>query len=125
MPDELADHESARKRAIKTKDGGIEMSKFVFAYRGGGMATTDADREAAMAAWGAWFGKIGGAIVEPGNPFGESTSVGGSGSADSKLTGYTVVNADGLAAAAELLDGCPVLAEGGSVDVYETIEVSL
>jgi hypothetical protein len=89
------------------------------------MAQTDEAREAAMAAWGAWFGKIGPAIVDPGNPFAGSTSVGGNGSADSALTGYTIVKADSLDAAAALADGCPVLGEGGSIDVYETVEVSL
>jgi hypothetical protein len=104
------------------------MSNFLFAYRGGGMAATDAAREASMAAWGAWFGQLGAAIVEPGNPFGGSTSVSGSGDggvAESKLTGYTVVNADSLAAASELAKGCPVFGEGGAIDVYETIEVSM
>jgi hypothetical protein len=101
------------------------MGKYVFAYKGGGMAQTDEAREAAMAAWGAWFGRIGPAIVDPGNPFAGSTSVGGNGSAESALTGYTVVKADGLDAAAALADGCPVLGEGGSIDVYETVEVSL
>lgn len=103
------------------------MAKFVYAYRGGGMAATDAEREASMAAWGAWFGKLGPAIVEPGNPFGASTSVsaGGTGEVASKLTGYTVVKADSLDAAGELAKGCPVFGEGGSIDVYETIEVSI
>jgi hypothetical protein len=101
------------------------MGKYVFAYNGGGTAQTDEGRQAAMAAWGAWFGKLGPAIVDPGNPFAGSTSVGGNGSPDSPLTGYTVVNADSLDAASDLADGCPVLGEGGSIDVYETIEVSL
>jgi hypothetical protein len=100
------------------------MSKYVFAYRGGVMAPTEQEREAAMAAWGAWFGKLGPAIVDPGNPFGESTSV-GSGSAESGLTGYTVVQADSLDAASKLADGCPVLDGGGSIDVYEAVEVSM
>lgn len=101
------------------------MGKYVFAYRGGGMAQTDEARQAAMAAWGAWFGKLGPAIVDPGNPFAGSTSVGGNGSAESALTGYTVVTADSLDAASDLAAGCPVLDEGGSIDVYETVEVSL
>jgi hypothetical protein len=104
------------------------MANFLYAYRGGGMAATDAEREASMAAWGAWFGKLGPAIVEPGNPLGASTSIsasGGGGQADSKLTGFTVVKADSLDAAGELAKGCPVFDEGGSIDVYETIEVSL
>ncbi|HEX3909635.1 MAG TPA: hypothetical protein VHW67_02890 [Solirubrobacteraceae bacterium] len=100
------------------------MSKYVFAYRGGVMAPTEEEREASMAAWGAWFGKLGPAIVDPGNPFGESTSVPG-GSAESGLTGYTVVQADSLDAASGLAEGCPVLDTGGSIDVYEAVEVSM
>ena len=44
------------------------MANYVLAYTGGGMAQTEAEREAAMAAWGAWFGTLGPAIVDAGNP---------------------------------------------------------
>ena len=103
------------------------MGNYLFAYRGGSMASTEEERQAAMQAWGAWFGKLGSAIVDPGNPFAGSTSVNGNGggAAASELTGYTVVNADSLDAASALAEGCPVLDGGGSVDVYETIEVSM
>jgi hypothetical protein len=103
------------------------MANYLLAYRGGGMASTEEERQAAMAAWGTWFGSLGEAIVDGGNPFGASTAVASDGSADgaasSGLTGYSVLRADSLAAAGELATGCPVLAAGGSVDVYETIEV--
>jgi hypothetical protein len=104
------------------------MGNYLFAYQGGMMADTDEQRQAAMQAWGSWFGKLGPAIVDPGNPFAASTSVNGngaSGEASSKLTGYTVVKADSLDAASALTEGCPVFSGGGSIDVYETIEVSL
>lgn len=101
------------------------MGSYLFAYRGGSMAETEEERQAVMAAWGAWFGQLGDAIVDPGNPFGPSTSIGaaGNGSAGSALTGYSVIKSDSLDAAAELAKGCPVIGNGGSVDVYETIEV--
>ena len=80
-----------------------------------------------MAAWGGWFAELGDAIVDAGNPFGASTSVvsgqGSNGAATSSLTGYSVLRADGMDAATELAKGCPLLSNGGSVDVYETIEV--
>jgi hypothetical protein len=104
------------------------MANYLFAYRGGSMAETEQEREAAMQAWGAWFAKLGPAIVDPGNPFGGSTSVeasGNGGAPASQLTGYSVVRADGLDAASALAAGCPVLGAGGSVDVYEAIEVSM
>jgi hypothetical protein len=99
------------------------MGNYLFAYRGGQMAETDEERQAVMAAWGAWFGGLGDAVVDMGNPFAGSTSVGGNGSAGSGLTGYSVVKSDSLDGAAELAKGCPVLSGGGSVDVYETITV--
>jgi hypothetical protein len=102
------------------------MANYLLAYTGGGMASTEAEREAAMAAWGQWFGKLGSAVVEPGNPVGPSTSVGASGSngaASSGLTGYSVISADSLDAAAALVEDCPIIANGGKVDVYETIPV--
>jgi hypothetical protein len=103
------------------------MGNYLFAYQGGGMAETDEQRQALMAAWGAWFGQLGSAIVDPGNPFAGSASVGAGGAvgdgAGSALTGYSVMQADSLSAATELAKGCPVLSGGGSVDVYETIVV--
>jgi hypothetical protein len=102
------------------------MANYLLAYTGGGMAATEAEREAAMAAWGQWFGKLGPAVVEPGNPVGASTSVSSSGSngaASSGITGYSVIAADNLEAAADLVKDCPIIANGGKVDVYETIPV--
>ena len=47
----------------------------------------------------------------------------GGGSATSELSGYSVLTADSLSGAAALAKGCPVLEHGGSVEVYETIDV--
>jgi hypothetical protein len=102
------------------------MGNYLFAYRGGAMAESDEERQAVMAAWGAWFGELGEAVVDGGNPFGPSASVGADGVSDgagSQLTGYSVVRAGDIGAASELAKGCPVLKQGGSVDVYETIVV--
>jgi hypothetical protein len=103
------------------------MGNYLFAYRGGSMAETQEERDAAMAAWGAWFGQLGGAIVDAGNPFAGSTSVAGDGTvspgAGSGISGYSVIQADSLDAASALAKGSPVLAAGGSVDVYETLPV--
>jgi hypothetical protein len=104
------------------------MGNYLFGYRGGGgMPETDEERKAVMAAWESWFGQLGEAVVDPGNPFAGSASVSGDGAtsegAASGLTGYSVVKAGDLAAATGLAKGCPVLTSGGSVDVYETFAV--
>jgi hypothetical protein len=101
------------------------MSKFVLVYTGGaGMAQTPEEQEKAMAAWGAWFGELGSAVVEIGNPFGASTAVkagGTTGSTSTHLGGYSVIEADSLEGAAKSVDHCPVLESGGSVEIYEAI----
>ena len=103
------------------------MAKYVLAYRGGGMAETEAAQQAAMEAWMGWFGTLGEAVVDGGNPFGASKTVASDGSSSdggkAELSGYSVIDADSLAAAADMAKGCPVLASGGSVEVYETIDV--
>jgi hypothetical protein len=39
------------------------------------------------------------------------------------LSGYSVVSADSLDAATKMAAGCPVLTDGGIVEVYETFDV--
>jgi hypothetical protein len=103
------------------------MANYLLAYKGGGVPETDAERNAVMAAWGGWFQNLGSAVVDAGNPFGPSNAVATDGAVSeggpSGLTGYSVVAANDLGAATELAKDCPVLAGGGTVEVYETFEV--
>jgi|SRR5580704_11137242 hypothetical protein len=101
------------------------MAKYVFLYGGGQMAATDAERAAQTQKWMAWFGTLGSAVVDGGNPFGgrKSVSSRGVGDAASDVGGYSVVQAGSLDAAAQLAKGCPVLESGGRVDVLETIDI--
>ncbi len=99
------------------------MAKFVFSYHGGGEPSTDEEREKVMAAWMGWFGGLGDAVADPGNPFGPPKTVNSDGSvtdgAPNPTTGYTVVNAADIDAAVNMAKGCPILDDGGSVEVAE------
>ena len=103
------------------------MAKFVLVYTGGNPPQTEAEGEAVMAAWMGWFGTLGAAIVDPGNPFGASQSVASDGSSregnSTNLGGYSIIDAADISAASELAKGCPVLTSGGSVDVYEAMDI--
>lgn len=102
------------------------MTKYVFVYEGGGgMAATPQEQEKAMAEWTAWFGTIGADLVDGGNPFGQGRTVTGDGSVGDAggLSGYSVITAASLDAAVGVAKGCPVLSAGGSVAVYETIDM--
>ena len=102
------------------------MGKYVLAYKGGSMAATEAEQKAAMEKWTGWFGQLGSAVSDGGNPFGPSTAITADGSTtgtSAGLTGYSILTADSLSTAADLAKGCPVLESGGSVEVYEAIDV--
>jgi YCII-related domain len=104
------------------------MGKYVLAYRGGGgMAPSEEEQAQIMQAWMGWFGQLGAAVVDGGAPFGPSAVVGADGAGGEVggdgLTGYSILQADSLASARELAKGCPVLASGGRVEVYETIDM--
>jgi hypothetical protein len=103
------------------------MSKFVLVYTGGHMADTAEEQQKQMEAWMNWFGTLGDAVVDPGNPFGSSSTISSDGAvADggrSILTGYSIISADSLAEATAKAKGCPVLSSGGALEVYESVPV--
>jgi hypothetical protein len=72
----------------------------------------------AMAAWNAWFEHLGANLVDRGNPVFERRTVGNCG-AETALGGYTLITAADLEAAIALARGCPIVEEGGGVEVGE------
>ena len=100
------------------------MAKFVYVYTGGQMAETPEAQEQAMQAWGEWFATLGDSVADMGNPFGSSATVSSGGVTDgaaSAAGGYSIVSANSLSDATALAKGCPTLATGGTVEVYEAI----
>lgn len=101
------------------------MTNFVLLYTGGGMPEGEEEQAAVMAAWGAWYEKMGAAIVDGGNPFSASKSVTADGVSDGAVsnppaTGYTVISADSLDDAVAHVGDHPHIKHGGQVSVYET-----
>lgn len=103
------------------------MGKYVLAYLGGGMGESDAEQQEAMTQWMNWFGSLGEAVVDGGNPFGPSSSISSAGKVTdgggSALTGYSIISAESLGEACEKAKGCPVLSSGGSIEVYEAMPI--
>lgn len=103
------------------------MPKFLFVYHGGKMPETEDAQQKAMAAWGSWMEGLGAALVDGGAPVGMSVTVGSDGIANNgganPASGYSMVEAADQAAAAELARGCPIIADGGSVEVAEIMQM--
>jgi hypothetical protein len=116
--------------ARRDLDGTTDMAKFIYLYRGPA-APTDATPEQAaqrMAAFGAWMEKLGTALVDVGNPFGSSASVRDDGTEGSAgdLIGYSIVEADDLAAAKAFTDGLPFLSGSDgecAVEIFELLPI--
>jgi hypothetical protein len=102
------------------------MANYVLLYKGGGVPATEEEQQQVMTAWNNWYGQLGEKVADGGNPFGPSRSIAADGStsdgAPSGMTGYTILETDSLDAATELAKGCPILASGGTVEVYETFQ---
>jgi hypothetical protein len=98
------------------------MGRYVVIYAG--LPSGDEPAGSVTAAWQQWFADLGAAVIDPGNPFGASRTVAADGtttdSAPVTVTGYTILEAASLDAAAELVRECPGLANG-EIAVYEAL----
>lgn len=104
------------------------MPKFMFAYHGGGMPETEEEGKRVMAAWMSWMEDCGKAMVDGGNPVGMSSTLTSDGLREgggaNPLSGYSIVEAENIEAAAELGKGCPILEGGkGSIEIAPIIEM--
>jgi len=103
------------------------MAKFLFIYHGGSQPETPEEGEKVMGQWMSWIGGHGSTFVDGGNPVGPSKTVTASGVADNgganPASGYGIVEAASIDAAAEIAKGCPIHQAGGSVEVAEIIEM--
>src|SRR5262252_7951584 len=100
------------------------MANYLLAYHGGGMPESEEQRAKVMAAWGQWFGTLGPALVDGGNPVGRTSTIAANGSVSdgggNPVSGYSIIKADTMDAAVQMAKGCPVLESGGSIEVAET-----
>ncbi len=106
------------------------MTNYVLLYTGGmGMESTPEEQQQIMAEWGAWYEKMGAAIVDGGNPFSpdvrsyDETGALRHGAVGVPATGYTIISADSLDAASEMCREHPHTRHGGQVSIYETFQV--
>ena len=103
------------------------MAKYLYVYHGGGEAETEAELKESMDAWGAWFGSMGAAVIDGGNPVGISSTVQSDGSVstggDNLASGYSLIEASDLDDALAKAKACPILSVGGSVEVAEAFDM--
>jgi len=101
------------------------MAKFLVTYHGGGEPPADpAMREQMMAAFGAWAASVGDNMIDPGAPLGLAQAVTSDGVQEDQthdVEGYTLLSADTLADAVELVRSHPFVSRGGTLRVSEAV----
>jgi len=103
-------------------------TNYVMLYTGGRMPESETEQESTLKAWEDWYGKIGNALVDAGNPFASrAKSITSDGmiienTDDCMPSGYTIIQADSLEAAVSMAKTCPILRDGAKISVYETFD---
>jgi hypothetical protein len=104
------------------------MAKYLFVYHGGSTPKDPAEIKKVMDAWGQWFGSMGAAVIDGGNPVGKSSTVRSDGSVandggPNPVSGYSLIEAATLADAHKKAKACPLLASGGSIEIAEALDM--
>ena len=78
-----------------------------------------------MEAWGTWFASIEDKIVENVGPFGPGREITRTGTKElprdrGAITGFTIINAENMAEAEEIAQGCPSIT---GIRVYEVMSM--
>jgi hypothetical protein len=101
------------------------MPSFLVTYHGGGMPEGEQARQQAMADFGAWVGRTGDALADPGAPLGPAMTVSAHGirpgDADGRVNGYSVLRTDDMDSAVALVRDHPFVIRGGSLQVTEAV----
>ena len=104
------------------------MAKYLFVYHGGKVASNPEDKQRVMNAWGAWFGALGAAVIDGGNPVGQSYTINADGSlahngGANPASGYSLIEASSLEDAYAKAKGCPLLTAGGSIEFAQAMDM--
>jgi len=104
------------------------MAKYLFVYHGGKNPETDEEMASVLDAWGQWMGSMGAAVIDGGNPTGMSSTVNPDGSVtdnggSNPASGYGLFEAADLDDAVAKARGCPILKDGGSVELAEALDM--
>jgi hypothetical protein len=109
-----------------TPKGGGSLSSYIIAYRGGGQPRSAEEKARGMARWQEWLHGLGDAVLDAGTPLGASRIVSAGlvsdAPASTRLTGFSIVEADSMESALEMARSCPFL-EVGTLEVAEVLKM--
>ncbi len=103
------------------------MPKYLFVYHGGDQPSSKEEGDKVMAEWNSWINEAGKAMVDIGNPTGNSRTVAANGKVSTTngnaATGYSILEAPDMDSALKAAGMCPQLKANGTVEVAEIMPV--
>ncbi|MEJ8473191.1 hypothetical protein [Roseibium algae] len=106
------------------------MPKYVLVYHGSPRFETKEAGENHMVQWRSWSQGLGDALIDPGMPVGPSMTVLSDGSVSegggaNPAVGITILEAPSMSEAITMVQGCPHLSAGGTIEVAEAMNIEM
>ena len=103
------------------------MPTYLITYHGGpGMPSDPQAAQQMISAFQAWVAEVGGAMRDPGAPLAAAKTVTADaeteGQSEAPIGGYTILEAETLDDAVQIVKSHPFLARGGSLQVSESVQ---
>lgn len=99
------------------------MAQYVIVYLGGNPPSSPEEGKQHFARYMDWLSSLGDAAVSPANPLKSTSTVKADGAvapgSTTKMSGFTIVEAESMDAALAIAKACPFLDIGGSLEVSE------
>ena len=104
------------------------MTQYIIVYIGGNQPSTPEEGKQHFARYQAWLSSLGDSAISPMNPLKNTNLIDPEGTVSNesitKISGYTIVEAQSMNEALEMAKSCPFLNIGGSLEVSELIQIS-
>jgi len=103
------------------------MAQFVFVYLGGNQPSSPEEAKNHFSKYMEWLSSLGDSVVSPAIPLKNTSTVSPDGTVreggSSAMSGFTIIEADSMAAALSIAQACPFLEIGGSLEVSELMQM--
>ena len=103
------------------------MARYVIVYLGGDKPASPEDGKKHFAKYQEWLASLGASAVSPMNPLKNTNAIASDGSITEgstiKMSGYTIIEANGAEAALQMAKTCPFLDIGGTIEVSELMQM--
>lgn len=103
------------------------MSKFIVSYLGGNMPSNPEEGAKHFEKYKEWLSSLGSSIISAANPLKDTQTINPDGSvtngSTTAMSGFTLIEADSIEIAVEMVKSCPFLEIGGSLEVSELMQM--